>query len=164
MPLNTNSKQLIMQQLNKIYNNEPVRLISIGFLTNAQFEQLKEFKRSVGHTIPGSAELVYLGKHHYNSRVVKDNYSCLDLYLQIEAALSEDSIIKVETRMTAIQSIHPRSDGYGNTKIKDTVILELQSRHPRAEVFSAIPKGDLIKPQNKRDPLKSRSLKKWFSG
>ncbi|OAU96701.1 hypothetical protein AO385_0014 [Moraxella catarrhalis] len=48
-------------------------------------------------------------------------------------------------RMTAIQSITPRNDGYGNL-VTDRAIFELTAKKPRAELFSVIPKGDNNKP------------------
>lgn len=86
-----------------------------------------------------------MGRHHYESRVVRDGYNIDDLLKQIESALSDKSRIIMAQRMTAIQSITPRNDSYGNL-VTDRAIFELTTKKPRAELFSVIPKGDNNKP------------------
>lgn len=90
-------------------------------------------------------EILYMGRYHYESHVVRDGYNIDDLLKQIESALSDKSRIIMAQRMTAIQSITPRNDGYGNL-VNDRAIFELTRKKPRAELFSVIPKGDQNKP------------------
>jgi len=47
--------------------------------------------------------------------------------------------------MTVLQNPKKREDGYGN-RVSDQAILECTTRFPYAELYSAIPKGDKIKP------------------
>jgi hypothetical protein len=49
------------------------------------------------------------------------------------------------TKMTALDSVARREDGYGNM-VRDRAVLELTQRKPRAELYSVIPKGDTNKP------------------
>ena len=49
-------------------------------------------------------------------------------------------------KMTILQNRSARADRYGNL-VKDLAVLECTSRHPRPELFSVIPKGDLIRPK-----------------
>lgn len=86
-----------------------------------------------------------MGRNHYESRVVRDGCNIDDLLKQVESALSDKSRIIMAQRMTAIQSITPRNDGYGNL-VNDRAIFELTRKKPRAELFSVIPKGDQNKP------------------
>jgi hypothetical protein len=151
MPLDDNAAELILQQLHRIERGERVGLLEIGELTSAQFEEIVRLKRELGHEPPGSSRLVYLGRHHYDSRVRRDGYTIGDLVLQLEAALAESSTIEIAKHMTAVVSASERVDGYGNS-VRDRAILELQARKPRAEVYSAIPKGDRVSPRNKQSP------------
>lgn len=151
MPLDGNARALIRQQLRSIERGEKVGIVEIGELTTAQFDEIVRLKRELGHEPPGCRRLVYLGRHHYESRVHRDGYAIDDLVLQLEAALAESSEIEITKHMTAVVSATERADGYGNN-VRDRVILELQARKPRAEVYSAIPKGDRISPRNKQSP------------
>lgn len=75
------------------------------------------------------------------SHVVRGGYNIDDLLKQIENALSDKIRVIMAQRMTAIQSITPHNDGYGNP-VTDRTIFELTRKKPRAELFSVIPKGD----------------------
>lgn len=151
MPLHADGKARILVQLQRLSRGEVVGVVEVGFLTNEQFAALCRMKADLGHPIPESPALVYKGKHHYESRVVKDGYAIEDLVAQIDWALAEDSVIEIERHLTAVVSQHVRDDGYGN-KVKDRVILELMARKPRGEVFSAIPKGDRGGPKKQKAP------------
>lgn len=95
--------------------------------------------------------LVYLGRHHYDSRVRKDGYLPCDLVHQLEAALASTSVIETHRHMTAVVSASDRDDGHGN-KVRDRAILELQARKPRAEVYFVVAKGDFIRPKKQQSP------------
>jgi hypothetical protein len=151
MPLHADGKARILLQLQRLERGEQVSVVEIGRLSDEQFAALCRLKAELDHPIPESPELVYKGKHHFDSRVVRDGYQIEDLALQIESALAFDSVIEIERHMTAIVSVHLRDDGYGNM-VKDRVILELQQRKPRGEVYSAIPKGDRGGPKKQKDP------------
>jgi hypothetical protein len=151
MPLYPNGKALILAQLESIANGERVGVVEIGRLTDEQFAEICRLKEEMGHEPPGSPILVYRGSHHYESRVVRDGYRIEDLADQIEAALGADSTIAIERHLTAVVSIHPRADGYGK-HVRDRVVLELTQRKPKAEVYSAIPKGDGGGPKKKGAP------------
>ncbi|WP_407260605.1 hypothetical protein [Klebsiella pneumoniae] len=118
-------------------------VIVVGELTDEQFETIRELQGREGFSLLESKEILYLGKHNYNSRA-KENYSIDDMILQIESALSADSIVSMK-RGTTLENPHPRIDGYGNS-VNDRAVLEMTSRKP-AELFSVMPKGDNIKPQ-----------------
>ena len=47
--------------------------------------------------------------------------------------------------MTVMQNRCPRQDRYGNCTIRDLAVFECTARHPRPELYSVIPKGDLQK-------------------
>ena len=87
-----------------------------------------------------------MGRHVYISRVQKDGYTIEDVIDQILSAMDEISIIIAGPKMTAMQNQTLRSDRYGNM-VRDMVVFECTTRHPRPELFSVIPKGDTNKPK-----------------
>jgi hypothetical protein len=97
-----------------------------------------------------SREIVFIGRHFYASRA-KDGYTIGDMWTQIKAALSAESVVFANPKMTALESPVGRADGYGNT-VHDRAIFECTQRKPRAELFSVIPKGDSQKPTTKKSP------------
>ena len=92
-------------------------------------------------------EIVVIGKHIHDSRIVRDDYTVEDVLTQIASALAADSVVVASRRMTALDAPKRRADGYGNW-VRDRAILELTQRRPRAELFSVIPKGDANKPSD----------------
>lgn len=128
--------------------NKPA-LFTIGHLLPNQVELLNTYRSSLGLSHVGS-ELVFDGRHIHKSRVVEDGYAIADVRLQLEAALSINSVVQVR-RGTILQSASYRNDGWGNN-VRDEAVLELHNRNPRVEVYSVIPKGDKNKPP-KQKPL-----------
>ena len=126
---------------------ERVPLIAIGTFTGKQFDDVNAARCVLGLHHLERREILYIGRHHHGSRS-KDGYTCEDMFLQIQAALSEDAVVLATSHMTALNSSMMRANGYGNA-VKDRAIFELTQRKPRAELFSAIPKGDPIKPNAK---------------
>lgn len=146
MPLYDNAEYLIRANLNEIAKGGRVQAVSIGVLTVEQFEAINRQKESEGLPRLESPEIVFLGKHAYNSRVVRDGYTIDDMVAQIASALAETAMAVASPRMTAIKSTQPREDGYGN-EVLDEAIFELTARKPRAELYSIVPKGDKLKPK-----------------
>lgn len=144
MPLYDHIKITLRSHLEAISRGDRVPVIVVGELTDEQFEKIRDLQRNEGLTLLESKEILYLGKHNYNSRS-KENYSIDDMIMQIESALSVDSIVSMK-RGTTLENPHPRIDGYGNS-VNDRAVLEMTSRKPKAELFSVMPKGDNIKPQ-----------------
>lgn len=145
MPLYDNSLDIIRSNLEQLQNGERPKFVAIGYFTDGQFSKINEFRLTNDLHPLEQNEILYMGRHHYQSRVEKDGYKISDLVKQIESALSESSEVVIAQRMTAIQSVIPRNDGYGNS-VTDRAIFELTSKKPRAELFSVIPKGDNNKP------------------
>lgn len=145
MPLYDNAIDTIRTNLEQLQNGERPKFVAIGYFTDEQFAQINEFRLANDLHPLEQNEILYMGRHHYQSRVEKDGYKISDLIQQIENALSENSQVIMAQRMTAIQNQNPRNDGYGNV-VNDRAIFELTNKKPRAELFSVIPKGDNIKP------------------
>ena len=119
--------------------------ITIGIFTMAQFTQINATRLSLGLHPLERNEIVFMGRHLYNSRSA-DNYTIDDMLAQIESALGDTAEVAMSKFMSCLQSTLPRADGYGNT-VYDRAVFEMTARKPRAELFSVIPKGDLNKPQ-----------------
>lgn len=144
MPLYNDIKPRLRAHLEAIKRGDRVPVIVIGELTDDQFHCIREMQGREGFNLLESKEILYMGRHNYNSRS-KENYSIEDMILQIESALSPDSIVSM-SRGTTLENPHPRIDGYGNS-VNDRAVLEMTSRKPKAELFSVMPKGDSKKPQ-----------------
>ncbi|UZE29322.1 hypothetical protein [Pseudomonas asplenii] len=146
MPLYDHAEYLIRANLNEIAAGGRVGAVAIGVLTDVQLEAINRQKESQGLPQLEDPEIVFLGKHAYQSRVVRDGYTIDDMVAQIGAALAETAIAVASAKMTAIKSTHLRQDGYGN-EVMDEAIFELTARKPKAELYSIVPKGDRIKPK-----------------
>lgn len=146
MPLYQDAKYLLLANLEAIAKGDRVRTVTIGKLTGPQFEAINAYRASA--SLPGleNPEIVFLGKHLYNSRVNGDGYTIDDVMDQIESALAETALAYMNLKMSALQAVVPRADRYGNM-VLDRAVLELTQRKPRAELFSVIPKGDANKPK-----------------
>lgn len=145
MPLYENALDIIHNQLKKLERGERPKFQVIGYFTDEQLLAINIFRAKNKLHLLEQNEILYMGRHHYDSRVVRDGYNIDDLVKQIESALAETSRVVVAERMTAMQSTTPRADGYGNS-VFDRAIFELSSKKPRAELFSVIPKGDDNRP------------------
>lgn len=147
MPLNANAAELIRGNLVKIHRGRKAWPVVIGCLTDAQLEILNAERERRGFKTM-VAKVMFVGAHIYDSRVVQDGYSFDDVITQIESAMHETAILKIEPKMNGLVSCVEREDGYGN-RIIDWGVLECSMRFPRPELYSVIPKGDHIKPSKK---------------
>jgi hypothetical protein len=146
MPLNPAARQILQATFKLLSEGERPKVVTIGYLTDAQFSAINSKRMAQGLHELESKEIVFLGRHLYNSRIVKDGYTINDVCDQIESALSSDSMVIATLKMTALRNEAERADRYGNA-IKDEAVLELTQRRPKAELFSVIPKGDRNKPK-----------------
>lgn len=140
MPFYDYSETLIKANLIKISMGEKVGLIKIGILTDVQFNDINSHRTQNDLPTIKEKEILYLGKHHYDSRT-KDGYKIEDIILQIKSAMSEHSVVVINRYKTSMENRKLRFDGY-ISNVKDTAIFELTSRRPHAELFSVIPKND----------------------
>jgi hypothetical protein len=145
MPLVDGAEKHIRKNLQYIRNGRKAHPKVIARLTDAQLAKLNEERASRGFP-PMRPEVLFVGQHIYDSRIVKDGYSVDDVLAQIASALDEASIFHVNPR-TALVSSTTRDDGYGNS-VQDQGIFECSVRYPKPELQSVIPKGDHIKPRD----------------
>lgn len=144
MPFCQGARAQILIQLERIQNGERVSIIEIATVTEEQHAEINFYREKFGLPVLELPRIVYLGKHHYNSRR-QDGYTIEDMADQLESGLAAHSQVIATHKMTALQNKLGRADGHGNF-VKDLVILELTSRKPMGEAFSAIPRGDKNKP------------------
>lgn len=146
MPLNPDARQILRASLVMLAQGEKPLVVTIGYLTVEQHTTINEHRATQKLPALESAEVVFLGRHLYNSRVVTDGYTIDDILDQIESAMSANSMVIATHKMTALKNKTARNDRYGNL-VCDEAVFELTQRRPKAELLSVIPKGDKNKPQ-----------------
>jgi hypothetical protein len=148
MPLYAHSIELIRANLEQISQGEKVRAVAIGTLTEKQLGAINLSRTSRVNPLPVViAEVLFLGQHIYNSRVIRDGYTIDDVIEQIVSAMDSTAAFVPTSRAAAIQNHTKRPDRYGSM-VRDMAIFECTTRHPRPELFSVMPKGDT--PPNQR--------------
>ena len=120
-------------------------LIAVGTLTDVQLDAINQQRTSHGYPLM-VAEVVFLGRHIYNGRVVRDGYTIDDVIDQIASAMESTAVVLNDPGMTTMANPCPRKDRYGNS-VRDKIVFESSLRHPRLEIFTVVPKGDNIKPK-----------------
>ena len=144
MPISEDDLQNVRLNLTQLSAGEKPVMVVVGSLTDAQFNAVNAVRRQLGlHEIEQN-EIVFIGRHLYNSRSA-DGYTVEDMVDQVASALSALSVAEVSVKMTCIQNPAARPDRYGN-QVRDRAVFEATSKKPRMELFSVIPKGDNIKP------------------
>ena len=150
MPLHVDAEARVKANLDAVRRGDKPAMKVIGELTQKQFDEINAVNDQHNQPHLGSREVVYIGRHHYGSRHA-DGYSIHDMWLQVESSLSELSVVSGNAKMTRMQNPVPRADGYNNA-VRDMAVFELTQRKPRAELYSAIPKGDKNTPNNAKSP------------
>ncbi len=148
MPLSDEAPALIRANLKQLQTGNRVRLVVIGALTETQLDAINRERSAPGYP-PIVAEVVFIGRHIYESRIVRDGYRIDDVVDQIVSGMDAAAVWFQAATMTAIENPALRADRYGNS-VRDRAIFECSARYPRPELFSVVPKGDRIKP--KRPP------------
>ena len=159
MPLYPNAIALIREQLRKLSKGERASLIAIGTLSDEQRDSINRMREARRNHLgdpapfpPLDAEIVMIGRHLYNSRVVKDGYTIEEVLLQIVNALDQSSRHIQTQRATLLQNPVSRTNPFGET-IRDEAVLECSAKYPRPELFSVIPKGELAPNERKATSL-----------
>jgi hypothetical protein len=150
MPLYPQAIELIRANLEQISKGYKVKPVVIGALTTEQMNAINQHRKNQNANLePLVAEVLFFGSHIYQSRCVRDGYTLEDVIDQIVSAMDTASKLVGNLPMQAIENPSARADRYGNP-VHDRAIFECMSRHPRAELFSIIPKGDRNRPAKKQ--------------
>jgi hypothetical protein len=126
MPLYANGAQLVRWNLEEIGKGNRVRVVAIGELTAVQLLAFNAV-RAVLNLPPISAEILFLGRHVYKSRVTGDGYTIDDVIDQIASALDVSAEVHASAKMNAVQNPQHRKDKYGNA-VSDRGVLECTAR------------------------------------
>lgn len=146
MPLYLNAIDLIRANLLCIQGGNKAKAVAIGTLTEQQLQVINAERQSRTPALPPVIqEVLFIGGHIYTSRVVRDYYTIDDVIDQITSAMDGHAVVIPVPKMTALEIQQPRADRYGNM-VRDRMVLECSTRHPRPELYSVMPKGDNIKP------------------
>jgi hypothetical protein len=153
MPLYDRARALIRANLEAISRGGKPGLIAIGTLTAPQLTAINQILCAGGHP-PTGEEIVLLGRHIYDRRIVDDGYNIEDVLDQVESALAPESVVIQPSAILAIQNPNRRQDRYGNS-VRDKAVFRCTSKYLRAELYAVFPRGDSIKPTKR--PLASAS-------
>jgi hydroxymethylpyrimidine/phosphomethylpyrimidine kinase len=141
---------LIRANLEALQSGQRVKCVAIGTLAAAQLNAINAERAAEEGTLPPILEeVIFFGSHAYQSRVLQDGYTIEDVVDQVMSAMDAQSVVVTSLRMTTIQNLIPRADRYGN-QIRDKAVLECTRRHPKAELFTVVPKGDINKPKKQK--------------
>jgi hypothetical protein len=115
-------------------------LIRIGYFSPEQLAELNQLR--LKNNLPQlNGEIVFRGTHLHQSRCVRDGYTLDEILEQIQAAVTVESTVHYTVKLTALRSRQQRTDRKG-ALVVDEAVFECTVRHPRAELFSVIPRGD----------------------
>ena len=143
MPLFDDATRLMRVNFEQIKKGIKARIVVIGCLTADQLAMLNA-ERAKQKLPAMNAEVVFMGRHIYDSRITRDGYTVDDVIAQITNAMDGNSTFHANPKMNALVSPTVRDDGYGNQVI-DTAVFECTAKYPRPELYSVIPKGVNIK-------------------
>jgi hypothetical protein len=141
MPLYANGLELIRANLELLKAGERPKVVSIGYLTEAQHQGINAIREKEGQPLLGEPLVLFMGRHLYESRAIKDGYSIDDIMEMVESAMSDQSVPQGSTKMTGMMNHTRRADAYDN-QVRDMAVFELYAKRPKAELLSVIPKGD----------------------
>jgi hypothetical protein len=145
MPLFNEALALIRANLEELQKGGRPKIVLVGTLSVVQLDAINQERKSHGIP-PTNGEVVFLGRHIYQGRIVRDGYTVDDVVDQIASGMDSAAVVRQATAMTAMENPFPRKDRYGNS-VRDRIIFEGSLRHPRLELFTVVPKGDRIKPK-----------------
>ena len=141
MPLLPNARDKLRVNLQTLSIGKKPKPVVVGHLTAAQLAAINS-RREQDELPAITDEVVFVGKHIYESRITKDGYSIDDVIDQIANGMDSSAVMVQHPTMSAIQNQAQRTDRYGST-VRDTIVFECAGRHPRPELYSVIPKGDV---------------------
>jgi len=145
MPLLAIARRIIRVNLEKVRDGKHPNLITVGTLTELQLSGINAI-RCAEEMPPITSDVVFQGKHLFESRIEGDGYTIEDVLDQIFSAMEPVSVVLESLKMTGMENPNQRSDRYGN-QVNDRVVFECTGRYPRPELYSVIPKGDRNKPR-----------------
>jgi hypothetical protein len=101
-PLSDEPAAVIRANLEQLEAGNKVRLMVIGALTAAQLTAINDERRAHGYAAV-MAEVVFMGRHLYSSRIERDGYTIDDVLDQIKSGMDSAAVVLRSPTMTAIQ-------------------------------------------------------------
>jgi hypothetical protein len=108
MPLFNEAFALIRANLDQLQKGYRPRIVLVGALTEVQREAINQERKSHGHSLVGG-EVVFLGRHIYEGRVVRDGYTIDDVIDQIASAMDFAAVVRQATALTTMENPYPRN-------------------------------------------------------
>ena len=151
MPLFADGAKKIRRAMELVAAGQRSPFVKVGIFTPEQLTAINGMRKEK-NLDPIEATIVCNGKHLYESRCIKDGYSIDEMVEQIQFAFELATEAKREGWSTILRSTSDRIDKQGNA-VRDELVFECTQRHPNANLFSAIPRGDGKGPQVKKRRL-----------
>jgi hypothetical protein len=123
MPLYENAAALIRANLEQLVAGQRPTRVEVGELEDARFTEINQFRSENGLAVLTEKKLVFIGKHIYDGRLLKDRCSIEDVLEQIASAIGPGSVLQLTETGTALQNPNKRADKYGNM-VNDRIIFE----------------------------------------
>jgi hypothetical protein len=102
MPLYPNATRLIRANLEAVRKGERVGAVPIGALTDTQLAAINQSRAARKSPLPPVAsEVIFVGRHAYESRCIRDGYTIEDVIEQIAGAMDEKAVFLNGSPMTA---------------------------------------------------------------
>jgi len=100
MPLSDEAPALIRANLEQLQAGNRVSLLVIGALTDTQLDAINDARRAHDYP-PIVAEVVFIGRHVYESRILRDGYTIDDVIDQIASSMEAAAVVIQTPTMTA---------------------------------------------------------------
>jgi hypothetical protein len=147
LPLYPNAKDLLRANLERAATwwateraaRRPLPVVKVGTLSPEQLAQMNE-QRQEEELEPVLAEILFDGRHMYESRCLEDGYTIDDVLEMIETAFKDTSQVGPGWG-TALISATTRVNAEGIT-VRDELVFECHNKRPYPELRSVIPRGD----------------------
>jgi hypothetical protein len=125
MPLFKGALALIRANLEELQKGNRVRLVAVGTLTDSQLEAINREREARGYPAM-AAEVVFIGRHVYESRVVRDGYTIDDVIDQIASAMEGAAVVLQTPTMTAMENPAPPGRTITETPCATGLFLSVQ--------------------------------------
>jgi hypothetical protein len=152
LPLFADGLRKIRRNLTQIESGEKPSVAKIGFFTPEQIVKINEARITMGFSAL-RPEILFHGSHLYRSRCVGNGYTIDQVLEQIQSALSGASVIDFSRPSLVLYNPNKRMDHEGKL-VNDAAVFECTGRHPYADLYSVVPKGDgRMKPKKMKGSL-----------
>jgi hypothetical protein len=148
MPLYADGLKKIRRNLLQVQSGQRPWVAKIGFFTPTQIAQINATRLAMGFPAL-RPEILFHGRHLYDSRCVKDHYTIDQVLEQIVSALSDTSVVDPSRPSVVIRNPNKRTDHNG-IRVNDEAVFECSGRHPYADLYSVVPVGDGLKQKPKK--------------